>query len=81
MIEAAPLQGVVDLARAVGSDDDDRRLSGTDGAKFRNGHLEIREDLEQERLEGFIGAVEFVDQEHRRPSALSAKSPEVPGAE
>jgi hypothetical protein len=66
MIEAAPLQRVVDLAGAVGGDDDDGRLSRADRAKLGNGDLEIGQDLEQEGLEGLVGAVEFVDQQNRR---------------
>ena len=70
MIEAAPLQRVVDLARAVGGDDDDRRLLGPDRAELRHRHLEVGEDFEQERLEGLVGAVELVDQEDRAPRPL-----------
>ena len=36
------------------------------GAELRDGHLEIRQHLEQESLERFVGAVELVDQQHRR---------------
>ena len=45
---------------------DDRRLRGLDGAELGDRHLEVGEHLEQERLEGFVGAVELVDQQHRR---------------
>jgi hypothetical protein len=37
-----------------------------DGAEFGNGDLEIRQHLQQEGLEGLVGAVEFVDEQHRR---------------
>ena len=37
-----------------------------DGAELRDRHLEIGQHLEQERLEGLVGAVELVDQQHRR---------------
>ena len=66
MIEAAPLQRVVDFARAVGGDDDDRRVLGADGADLRHRHLVVGEHLEQKRLERLVGAVELVDQEDRR---------------
>ncbi len=66
VIEAAPLERVVNFAGAVRGDDDDRRLRRLHGAHFRNGDLEVRQHFEQERLERFIGAVEFVDQQHRR---------------
>ena len=73
VIEAAPLQRVVDLARAVGGDDDDRRLFGLDGAELRHRHLEVGQDLQQERLEGLVGAVELVDQEHGRGARLAGQ--------
>src|SRR5947208_12335464 len=63
MVEAAPLQGVVDLAGAVGGDDHDRRLRRLDGAEFRNGDLEIRQHLKQIGLEWLVRAVELVDQQ------------------
>ena len=69
MVEAAPLQRVVDLAGAVGGDDDDRRLLGLDRAELGHGHLEVGEDFQQERLERLVGAVELVDQEDRRGAA------------
>ena len=70
MIEAAALQRVVDLARAVRGDDDDRRLLGLDRAELRDRDLEIGQHLEQERLEGLVGAVELVDEQHRRAGGV-----------
>ena len=68
MIETAPLECVVHLAGAVRGDDDDGRFLRPDGAEFRDRHLEIREDFEEERLEGLVGAVDFVNEQHgRRP--------------
>jgi len=52
---------------AVRGDDDDRRLRRFHGAEFGDGHLEIAEDFQQIGLESFVGTVEFIDQEHRRP--------------
>src|SRR5436190_2245880 len=68
VIEAAALQRVVDLARAVARDDDDRRRlgRGLDGAKLGDRQLVLGQDLEQERVERLVGAIELVDQEHRR---------------
>ncbi len=40
--------------------------AGLDRAELGNRHLEVGQHFEQERLEGFVGAVEFVDQQHRR---------------
>ena len=37
-----------------------------DGAELRNADLEIGEKLEQKRLELLVGAIDFVDQQHRR---------------
>jgi hypothetical protein len=74
VIEAAPLQRVMDLAGAVGGDDDDRRLGGLDRAEFGDRHLEIRQNFEQERLECLVGAVELVDQQDRR-AADAAPAP------
>ena len=39
---------------------------GADGADLGDGHREIAEDLEQERLELLVRAVDLVDEEHRR---------------
>ena len=70
MVEAAALQRVVDLAGAVGGDDDDGRRGGADRAELGDRHLVVGEDLEQVGLEGLVGAVEFVDQQHRRPGGI-----------
>ena len=67
MIEAAPLERVVDLPGAIGRDDHDRRMRGFHGAELRDRHLEIGQHFEQERFERFVGAVELVDEQHRRP--------------
>ncbi len=73
MIEAAALQRVVDLARAVRGDDHDRRLGGPDGAELRHRHLEVGQHLEQEGLEGLVGAVELVDEQDRRAALVGLK--------
>src|SRR5205809_5487064 len=51
VVEAAPLQRVVELAGAVRRDDDERGVAGGDRADLGNRNREVREDLEQERLE------------------------------
>jgi hypothetical protein len=66
VIQAAALHGVVDLARAVRRHDHDRRFWRLDGAQLGDGDLEVGQDFEQVRLERFVGAIEFVDQQHRR---------------
>ena len=78
MIEAAALEGVVDLARAVGGDDDDGRLCGRDRAELGDRHLKVRQDLEEEGLERLVGPVELVDQEDRR--ALRRRVAGLPGS-
>ena len=66
MIETAALERVVNFARAVGGDDDDRRFGRRHDADFRNRHLEVGQDLEQIGFESLVGAVDLVDQQHRR---------------
>jgi hypothetical protein len=39
---------------------------GVEGAELGHGDRVVGEDLEQERLELVVGAVDLVDQEHRR---------------
>ncbi len=64
VIQAAPLERLVQVARAVGRDDHDRRRLGLVDADLRDRHLELREELQQEGLELVVGAVELVDQQH-----------------
>jgi hypothetical protein len=40
-----------------------------DRAQLGDGDLEVGQHLEQEGLEGLVGAVELVDQQHRRHGA------------
>ena len=54
------------LTRAVRGQHDDGRGFGGDGAEFWDRDLEIRERLQQESLEGFIGAVDLVDEQDGR---------------
>jgi hypothetical protein len=65
VVEAAALQRVVQLARAVRGDDHDRRHRGLDRADLRHGDLEVGEEFQQESLELLVGAVDLVDQQHR----------------
>ena len=41
-----------------------------DRAEFGNGHLEIGEHFEEERLERLVRPVEFVDEKHRRTRGI-----------
>src|SRR5258706_1533239 len=71
VVEAAPLHRVVDLARAVGGDDHDRRLGGAQGADLGDGDLPVGQHLQQVGLERLVGAVELVDEQHRRGAGLA----------
>ncbi len=42
---------------------------GFDGAKLGNADLKIGQQLEQKRLEFLVGAVDLIDQQHRRRGA------------
>ena len=70
MIEAAALDRVVDLARAVRRDDDDRRRGRLDRPELGNRDLVLGQHLEQVRLERLVGAVELVDEQHRRNAVV-----------
>src|SRR6185369_6343265 len=66
-VDAAALQRVMHLARAVRRDHHDRRLGGADGAELGDGHLKVRQELQQVALELLIRAIDFVDEQNRRP--------------
>ena len=66
VIEAAAAQRVRQFARGVGGQHDARDRKRRDRAEFGDRDLEVRQKLEQERLEFLVGAVDFVDQQHRR---------------
>ena len=61
------------LPRAVGGDDHHRRGRRLDGADLRDGDLEIGQDLQQEGLERLVGAIQLVDQQHRRRAVRSTR--------
>jgi hypothetical protein len=65
VVDAAPAQGVVELARAVRGEDHERALGGPDRPDLGDRHLEVGEELEQERLELVVGAVDLVDEQDR----------------
>ena len=71
VVEAAALERVVQLARAVRREHDGRLvLGGADRPDLRDRDLEVREHLEQEGLELLVGAVDLVDQQHDLLRAL-----------
>src|ERR671921_73277 len=66
MVEAAALEGVVDLPGAVGGQDGHGRAFGHDGTELGDRDGEVREDLQQERLELVVGAVHLVYEQYGR---------------
>ena len=70
MVETAPLQRVVDLAGPVRGNDDDRRRLGGDSAEFGDRNLPFRQDFQKIGLERLVGAVQLVDQQHRRAAVV-----------
>ena len=66
VVEAAPLERVVHVARAVRREDDDRRRAGAEHAELGHRDLEVGQHLEQVGLELVVGTVDLVDQQHRR---------------
>src|SRR5687768_3998882 len=69
LIQAAALQRVVHFTRAVGCEDDERWRGGANRAELRDGDLEFGKQFKKIALELFVGAVDFVDEEHRRTRA------------
>ena len=65
-VEAAALERLGQLARVVGGEQHQRVGLGLDDAELRDRDLEVRQDLEQHRLELLVGLVDLVDQQHDR---------------
>ena len=63
VVEGPPLQRVVDIAGAVRREDDHRWHLGPERADLGDRDGEVGQDLEKERLELVVGAVDLVDQE------------------
>ena len=66
VVEAPALQGVVDVAGAVRGEHHERRPARPVQADLGDGDLVVGEHLEQVGLELVVGAVDLVDQQHRR---------------
>ena len=58
------------IARAVRREHHDRRHRAAHHAELGHRDRPVGEDLEQERLELVVGAVDLVDQQHRRYRAV-----------
>src|SRR4051794_13155898 len=65
-VEAAALQGLSELARVVRGEQNEGVRAGLHHAELGYRDLEVRQDLEQHRLELLVGLVDLVDQEHNR---------------
>ena len=65
VIDAAPAQRLVQLARAVRGEDHHRPLVRPQGAALGDRDRKVGEEFEQERLELVVRAVDLVDQQHR----------------
>src|SRR4029077_6497637 len=63
-VQAAPLEGIAEIAFAVGGQDHGWRRDGGHRAELGNRDLETREDFQQQRFELGIRLVDLVDQEH-----------------
>ena len=74
MIKTPPPQRVGQFAGAVRRQHHVRDGDGADRAEFGDGDLEIGQELEQESLELVVGAVDLIDQQHRRLSRRMAAS-------
>src|SRR5829696_5096225 len=70
VVQAAALEGVVELTRAIGGQHDERPAAGADRPELGDRHLEVREQLEQEGLELVVGAVHLVEQQDDGPVVL-----------
>src|SRR6202020_760366 len=67
LIEAAALDRIMEIAGAVRRQHDDWRMCRADRAELGDRDRGLAEQLEQERLEIVVGAVDLVDQQYRRP--------------
>ena len=65
-VQAAPLERLGQLARVVAGEQHDRLCARIDAAELGDRDLEVREHLEQHRLELLVGLVDLVDQQHDR---------------
>jgi hypothetical protein len=63
-VEAAALECLRQLARVVGREQHQRVRASLDHAELWDRDLEVREHLEEHRLELLVGLVDLVDQQH-----------------
>ena len=66
VVQAAALERVVDLARAIPGEDHQRWVRRADRPQLGDADRVVGEDLEQECLELLVGSVDLIDEQHRR---------------
>ena len=71
----------MELAGAVRREDDDGAPSRADRPELGDRDLEVREHLEEERLELLVGAVDLVDEEDDRVVGLDRLEQRAPDEE
>src|SRR5947208_16189407 len=64
LMEAAPLQGVAEIALAGGGAEQRRRRNRGGRTELGDRDLEVREDLQQQRFKFGVRLVDLVDQKH-----------------
>src|SRR5450755_1593459 len=67
VVQAPALERVVQVPGPVGGQHGDRRQDRLLGAELGDGDGRLGQQLEQERLELVVGAVDLVDEQHRGP--------------
>src|SRR5262249_25289403 len=65
VVQAAAAQRIVDIAGAVGGEDDEGWVGGADGAQLGDSDGVVAEQLEQIRLKLGIGTVQLVNEQDR----------------
>ncbi len=76
VVEAAPLEGVVDVACAVGGENHQRRRLGRERAELGDGDRVIGQHFQQEGLELVVGPVDLVDEQHGHRSFAMGDGPQ-----
>ncbi len=79
VVQAATLERVVHVAGSVRREDHDRGSGGLEHSELGHRDLEVAQHLEQVRLELVVGAIDLVDQQHRRgPVAVGDRPQQGP---
>ena len=70
VVQAAALQRIVYVARAVRGKNHNRWGGGFECSQFGNGYLEVGKNFQQVSLKLIVCTIDFVNQQHRRCVAL-----------